>query len=199
MYQDGRSSFAQVFSVRSRHFKFLRPLIFTTFLIYGFSLAALGQETGPSAPEDFIAAPPPLKIMVKEEKEQLEAARDIKERTKLALDLMEGRLRKAEEMDTQNKFVEMYDELGRFHALMDYTFKFLQSNDTGRGKVLNNFKRFEIGIRAYAPRIEVVRRNLPVKYEAYLRSLLEQLRDTRGKAVEAFFDDTVIPQAVNKP
>ena len=171
-----------------------RLLFFVSALTFSFSLFTFAQELSPTE-----TAPPPLKILPKGEKDQLEAQKEIKDRTKLALELMDSRLKKAEELDTQNKFPEMYDELGKFHALMDYTFNFLYRSDDGSRKVLNNFKRFEIGIRAYAPRIEVVRRNLPIRYESYLRSLIKQIRDTRGKAVDAFFDDSVVPQATNNP
>jgi hypothetical protein len=171
--------------------RFHSLLLLFTFLLFTFSLPIFAQETSQEI------APPPLKIMPKGEKEQLEAKTDIKERTKLALMLMDARLKKAEELDTQDKFHEMYDELGKFHAVMDYTYNFLYRNGNGSSKVLSNFKRFEIGIRAYVPRIEVVRRNLPIKYESYLRNLIKQIRDTREKTVDAFFDDSVVPQAKN--
>lgn len=169
-------------------------LSLSLFIFSGVSMVSAQEPSGMSAGD---IAPPPLKIMSKGEKEQLEAKNDVKERTKLALVLMDARLTKAEEFDTQNKFHEMYDELGKFHALLDYTYNFLYRTDDGSRKVLGNFKRFEIGIRGYVPRIEVVRRNLPIKYEAYLRNLITQIRDTRGKTVDAFFDDSVVPQAKN--
>ena len=171
---------------------FLKLLLLPfAFLIFSFNSASAQtlstQET----------APPPLKILSKGEKDQLDAEADIKKRTKLALDLMEGRLKKAEELDTQNNFIGMYDELGKFHALIDYTLKFLYRNNNNSGKALNNFKRFDIGLRAFPPRLEVVRRNLPIRYEYYVRNLIRNIRDTRTKAVETFFDDTVLPNAVS--
>ena len=174
--------------------KNVRLLFWLSFFTFSFSLFTHAQELSMTE-----IAPPPLKIMSKGEKEQLEAENEIKDRTKLALDFMAARLTKAEEFDAQDKFLEMYEELGKFHALMDYTLNYLNRNDDGSRKVMNNFKRFEIGIRAYAPRLENVRRRLPIRYEPYVKSLLEQIRDTRGKAVEAFFDDSVVPQATNKP
>ncbi len=167
-------------------------------LLFTFSFT-FASTVSAQEPSSLDTAPPPLKILSKGEKEQLESEKDIKERTKLALILMEARLKKAEDLDMKDQFTEMYDELGKFHALMDYTFNFLYRSDDGSRKVLNNFKRFEIGIRSYVPRIEVVRRNLPIRYESYLRSLIKQIRDTRGKAVDAFFDDSVVPQAASKP
>ena len=138
-------------------------------------------------------APPPLKIIAKSEKKQLEETPDIKKRTILALQLMDSKLKKIEELDNQNEFARMYEELGGFHALMDYTLDFLYRNNTGNRKNLSNLKRYEMGLRTFPPRLEVIRRELPIKYESYLRELLKIIRDTRSKAVEPFFDNTVVP------
>jgi len=140
-------------------------------------------------------APPPLKIISKGEKKQLEDVPDIKKRTILALELMESRLKKIEELDNQKEFVKMYEELGSFHALMDYTLDFLYRNNNGSRKNLYNFKRYEMGLRAFPPRLEVIRRELPIKYESYLRELIKIIRDTRSKAVEPFYGNSVVPNA----
>ena len=147
---------------------------------------ALAQDE----PKD--AAPPPLKILYKEEKAQLDIENDIKKRTKLALDLMEIRLKKAEDFNTQNNFEGMFTELGGFHALVDNTLSFLDKNDTGGGKVLNNFKRMELSLRTFIARLEVIRRELPLKYEFYVRGLVKQVRDARTKAVEPMFSDSIV-------
>lgn len=140
-----------------------------------------------------ITAPPPLKILSKAEKTQLDETPDVKKRTILALTMMEARVKKAEELDDQNDFEQMYEQLGGFHALVDYTLGFLNRNNDGRRGTLSNFKRFEQGLRTFPPRIEVIRRELPIKYESYLRSLLKIIRDARSKAVEPFFSDSVVP------
>lgn len=146
---------------------------------------------------DSLTAPPPLKILSKAEKKQLDETQDVKKRTILALTLMETRVKRAEELDAQNEFALMYEQLGGFHALIDYTLNFLYRNNASRNN-LSNFKRFEMGLRTFPPRIEVIRRNLPIKYEAYLRSLNQFIRDTRSKAVEPFFSDSVIPGQNNR-
>ena len=137
-------------------------------------------------------APPPLKIISKAEKKQLEEVSDIKKRTILALELMEVKLKKIEELDNLNEFEKMYEELGGFHALMDFTLNFLYRDNAGNRKSLNNFKRYEMGLRAFPPRLEVIRRELPVKYESYLRELIKIIRDTRSKAVEPMFGNTFL-------
>lgn len=155
-----------------------------------FATPAFAQETEPDE-----IAPPPLKILSKTEKKQLEDVTDLKKRTILALQLMELKLKKIEMLDDQNEFAQMYEELGGFHALMDYTLDFLYRSNSGNGKQLGNFKRYEMGLRAFPPRIEIIRRELPVKYESYLRELLKFIRETRSKAVEPFFGTTVVPNS----
>ena len=67
---------------------------------------------------------------------------------------MESRLKKAEFFTNEKKYKETLDELGGFQAIMRNTLGFLQKNDNGKGKVLSNFKRFEINLRKFVPRLE---------------------------------------------
>lgn len=144
--------------------------------------------------EDYtFGAPPPVKLMSKGEANQLASKHDVKDRTKLALELMSDRLSKAEEFNTKGEFQEMYNELGAFHALMDNTLDFLYENSRGRDKNLETFKKFEMALRAFAPRLGVIRRELPTEYDPYVRNLIKYLRDARSKAVEPLFGDMVVP------
>lgn len=166
----------------------------TICFLTAFTLIFLFSGVAQAQTDDFREiAPPPLKILSKDEKRQLETVTDVKKKTVLALELMDLRLKKVEELDDQDEFEKMYEELGGFHALMDYTLNFLYRTNAGTGKRLANFKRYEIGLRNFPPRLEVIRRELPIKYEAYLRELLKIIRETRAKAVEPFFSDSVIP------
>jgi hypothetical protein len=121
--------------------------------------------------------PPPPRTISKEEKARLVAETDVKRRTKLALP----------------DFDAMFVELGAFHALVDDTLEFLTGSSTDSDKVLNNLKRFEIGVRGFVPRLELIRRDLPFRYEFYVRRLAIFLRDAREKAIEPLFSDTVVP------
>ena len=106
---------------------------------------------------------------------------------------MDVRLTRAEEFNAKGDFTRMYNELGGFHALMDDTLEFLYGSSKNRDSVLNNFKRFELGLRKFGPRIGVMRREIPIEYDPYLKSLVRYLRDARSKAVEPLFADTVVP------
>lgn len=169
---------------------FLFPLSFFLFCLFTFSfcLSAAAQDDPPEL------APPPLKIISKDEHSRLDAKTDIKDRTKLSLDLMNTRLATAEKLSSVQDFDGMFRELGAFHGLMDDCFEFLHKRDNGGGKVLDNFKRLEIGLRGFSPRIETIRRELPQRYDVYVRKLMGYVREARTKATEPLFGDTVLPQ-----
>jgi hypothetical protein len=163
-------------------------------LIFAFSLFPFAATAQDDPPE---TAPPPIKIVSKDERSRLDVKNDIKDRTKLAVEMMQVRIAAAQKMVEMRNFEGMYIELGHFHGLMDDTLEFLNKRDNGSGKVLDNFKRLELALRALAPKIEVMRRELPIKYDPYVRKLMGYLRQARAKATDSLFDDTVVP--VRKP
>jgi len=174
----------------TRIFFLLYILSFVICLIT-FSVSPISAQ---EADDDQEIAPPPLKLLSKDERSQLSAQTEVKKRTKLALELMEARIKKSEELQTRQEYYEMFKELGGFHAVMDNMLEFLDNSNKDSGKVLNNFKRLEIGLREFRPRLEMIRRDLPLKYETYVRNLVKYVRDARARAVEPFFSDTVLPR-----
>ena len=175
--------------VRKFGAKQLTLLAFLLFTFY-FVLApqAKAQDEYPKN-----AAAPPIKALPKDVKEKLEAEKDIKKRLTLALQLMNERLTNAETLSSEENYTEMFQEMGFFHAIMDNTLNFLDRNNIGRGKILDYYKRFEMSLRSFIGRIEIIRRDLPPRYEYYVRTLVKAVRDARSRAVEPLFDDSVIP------
>lgn len=165
---------------------FPRALILLTFA-FSFAVTSSGQEYTQDA------APPPLKIISKDDQARLDTKSDLKDRTKLSLDLMDIRLKEAERLAAAHDFDGMYRELGSFQAIMDDAVTFIRKRDDGRGKVFDNYKRIEIGLRKLAPRIEVMRRELPLKYDPYVRKLMGYLRSARAQATDSQFGDSVLP------
>lgn len=175
----------------AQRLRILAGYLFMCFSLFTllFSLAgeALGQE------ETTESAPPPLKIISKDEISRLVAKTDPKDRTKVSLEMMNLRLTTAEKTASMRDFDGMYRELGFFHALMDDALTFLHERDNGNGKILDSFKRLEIALRGMATRIEVIRRELPLKYDPYVRKLTQYLRTARARATDSLFDDSVLP------
>jgi len=153
----------------------------TCALIVVFSFAAADAQDDPGAP-------PPSIVVSKEDRLKLEAKTSAKDRTKLALEMMDLHISAAERFGNDQNFGRAYGELGVFHGLLDNIADFLDRSDRGGSKVLDEFKRFEIALRRFGPRIEGVRRDMPIEYDEYVRTLLQRLRDVRSRAVDHFFD-----------
>ncbi len=165
---------------------------YAVFVLSASVLFVSAFQINAQTPAEIDTAPPPLKVISKSERDELSSSKGVKERTKTALEFMDVRLKNAELANSRGDLDTAFAELGAFHALMDDTLSFLGSNDKFKGRVLDNFKRFEIGLRRFTPRLELVRRELPLTHEFYVRSLLKQLRDARTKATEPLFGETVL-------
>ena len=148
------------------------------------------------AQNDDEPAPPPLRKISQGERTQLDSQSESKRRIEIALQLMDSRMKKAEDDKAAENFEAMFLELGGFHGLMDNTLDYLTRENRRTGKAFNYFKKYELGLRTFTPRLELVRRDIPVRSEPYIMRLLRYLRDARTKAIEPFFGDTVVP---NKP
>jgi hypothetical protein len=135
------------------------------------------------------AAPPPLKQLSKDERSQLALEREVKNRTKLSLELMNSRVTVAEKYVPQEQYEMVFRELGGFHALVDDALEYLTAAESDKKKVLDNFKRFELGLRSFTHRLELIRREMPPQREYYIRILLREMRDARARAVEPLFGD----------
>ena len=173
---------------RSRKMTNLRLLALVTILV---ATCAVCVAQDPVIDDNI--APPPLKVLSQAEKDKLAGETEVKRRTKLGLEMMDVRLKQAETLHTGENFDGMFVELGAFHGLMDNMLEFLDKSDRDSKKVIYNFKRFEIGLRGFTPRLELMRRVLPIRYERYVRNLIRNLRKARAKAIEPLFDDTVVP------
>lgn len=140
-------------------------------------------------PDDIV--PPPLNILNKDEKKQLEAETKMKDRTKLALELMENRLVKSAQFAEKNQYQNSLDELGGFQALIRNTLNYLKQFESQKAS-LKNFKRFEITLREFLPKLEHIRREMPLEYSYRVREMMKFVQDTRTKAIEPMYGDTVL-------
>ena len=182
MKRESRKVCAKRFGLLAITVRHVRLAVYFSLLFFSFSLSSANAQI--ELPDD---APPPLKAISKDERTKLESVSGIKERTKLALDLMESRMKLAEAALAAENFDAIFEELGGFHYLMDNTLDFLNRRDNDSGTIRNNFKRYEIALRGFTPRLELIRREVPTRYEPYIFKLLKYLREARTKAVEPLF------------
>ena len=158
------------------------------FIIFGFTIAADAQVQ-----KNLDIAPPPLAILSDVEINQLKSETDIKDRTRLALELMEARLEKSEALCDQKLYRESLDELGNLQALVTDALTFLNRNNTGRRKVQYNYKRLDINLRQLQPRLELLRRKMPYRFGYHIKNLMKYISKTRAKATDSLFANTVLP------
>ena len=173
-------------------FSDLAPIFFLCLFTFYFLLSPV------SAQDDDDPAPPPLKLMTKEERIKLDGAPDLKERTKMVVELMRSNLDAAEKFNKANDFDGIFREFGHFRALLDYAMAYLQKQDLHENRSLDNYKRLELSLRAAMPRIETIRRELPLRYEEYVREFLNYVREARAKTLDPMFSDTVLPNGAKK-
>src|SRR5688572_30558282 len=88
-------------------FAMLGRVSFVLFLLLAFAVISFGQGV-----IDDDLAPPPLKILSQDEKNRLASETEVKRRTKLALELMDARLKQAETLDAAENYDEMFVQLG---------------------------------------------------------------------------------------
>lgn len=159
---------------------FLLPL----FIFISSNSVIIAQEPDP------LDVPPPQTSVLKTDKERLNTETEAVDRTKLALDILESRLAAAETKFAASDYSGSYNELGRFQGVMLNTIDFLENKSLKNR--LSALKRFEVSLRKMIPRIETIRRDIPVEYIPWLQSLVRSLRDTRERALQPLFSDTVV-------
>jgi hypothetical protein len=176
----------------------LKPGVLLRAVAFAFALAVCSVPTHAQSEDESGEFPPPLKSLSKNEERLLDDERNISRRTTAALRLMELRLKKAEELSAATAYRAMFFELGAFHGLMDRTLDDLKRNNRRSSRDLENFKKLELALRSFTPRVEIMRREAPPRFENYVAELLKAMRDSRTEAVQPMFSDAILPPTGNR-
>ncbi|HYP50010.1 MAG TPA: hypothetical protein VEQ34_03655 [Pyrinomonadaceae bacterium] len=160
------------------------------FCLTGFVFGQEAQTVDNQGSDDI--APPPVFAMSGTEKSQLTNESDLKRRTQLCLMLADARLRRAEEATDREDFQAALLDLGSYQAIIENHIKFLERGNYSDGKVRDNFRRMDITLRSYTPRIETIRRTTPFEFAVHLKSILNFTRDARARALDSFFSDSIL-------
>jgi hypothetical protein len=150
-------------------------------------VAAAGAEEPPP--------PPHLKYIPAAERARLSEERDTKDRTRLALELAGQRLTRAAEHTTAERYEEAAGELAIYEALIEDGIRFLRNSGKPASKLRDLFKRVELALRSHMPRIETIRRSTPAQNAVHVKATLDYVRKARSEVLNAFYDDTVLPEA----
>jgi hypothetical protein len=139
-----------------------------------------------------LTAPPPLKLISKEEHQQLDQAKDIKERLKLTIEFSGAHLTKAEQLTMQTEYEAASNEVGSYHALIEDALENLSSLKQDSNKTRDLYKRLELQLRADGPRLTAMRRVTPLEFAVWIKKVEDFARDGRTEALNSFYGHTVV-------
>ncbi len=145
-----------------------------------------------------LPAPPPLKVISKDERAQLTDAKDAKTRLRKTVELAEIHLQHAEALTSQEKYEEVLIELGGYLALIDDALKFLGQMNRDSTKTRDLYKHLEIDLRGDGPRLTSMRRITPLEYAIRIKEIEDFARDGRTEALDSFYGHTVVRDGKKK-
>ena len=131
-----------------------------------FATAAMLCVLGVRAQEQ--PAPPPLKIVPREDRVQIEEEKDTKGRVCLTLALAESHLANAELQTAHLNYDEAAAEAGKYCALLEEVFLFLSKQKLDSNKTRDLYKRVELTLRAHGPRLSIMRLTTPSAYAIWI-------------------------------
>jgi len=143
-------------------------------------------------------APPPAKVITREERSQLSQSKDEKARIKLSIELAETHLANAENHTSQQQYDGAASEAGRYWALIEDALGFMKTVDRKGNKRRDLYKRLELSLRAHGPRWATIRRSTPSEYAVWIKEIEEFARNGRTEALNSFYDNTVIKDGLDK-
>lgn len=142
-------------------------------------------------PAQSLNAPPPPKIISKEDQVRIDSADDSKSRIRVTIELSESHLTKAESLTSQHEYDGATAELGRYAALIEDALGFLAPLSRDRNKTRDLYKRLELALRAHGPRLTAIRRITPLEYAIWIKGLEDFARKGRTEALNSFYGHTV--------
>ncbi len=142
-------------------------------------------------------AAPPVRYIPGDVRAMLAAEeRDLKKRTRLALEMADARLQQAAQFTSQEYYGNAAAQLGIYQALVADIVQNLQQKSRS-GKIRDLSKRVELTLRAHLPRIETIRRATPSDEAIHVKAVIEYLRLARAEALNTFYGDTVVRDSVD--
>jgi hypothetical protein len=175
----------------------LREKLFLLLLLFCVPTVS-AQEPSPTP----LMAPPPFKMIVKEERAQIEDTNnDAKKRLKLTIDFADAHLTRAEQHTGRGDFEAASAEVGMYHALIESALQFLSTFKRDSNKTRDLYKRLELALRADGPRLTAMRRITPLEFAVWIKQVEDFARDGRTEALNSFYGHTVVRDAekVEKP
>jgi hypothetical protein len=147
-----------------------------------------------------LTAPPPIKIISKEERAQINQAGDSKDRIRTTMELAALRIGRAEQLAKDGRYDDALTEVGSYEALIQDTLDFLKAMKRDSNKTRDLCKRVDIALRAHGPRLTTMRRETPLEFAVWIKKVEEFARAARTEVLNTFYGHTVVrePEKTDK-
>lgn len=137
-------------------------------------------------------APPPLKIISRDDRAQIESSKDAKARVRKTIQLAEAQITLAEIHTGKQNYDAASAALGMYRGLIEDSLNFLNSLKRDSNKTRDLYKRVELALRAHAPRFVGIRRTTPAEYAVWIKQTEDFAREGRTEALNSFYGHTVV-------
>lgn len=162
-------------------------------MAFVFLPSVCAQDAQPSPTP--LMAPPPFKMIVKEERAQIEAnTREPSKRLKLTIDFAAAHLTVAEQHTAQGNFEAAQSEVGMYHALIENVREFMGTFRRDSNKTRDLYKKLELALRAHGPRLTAMRRTTPLEFAIWIKQVEDYAREGRTEALNSFYGHTVVSE-----
>ncbi|HBB98571.1 MAG TPA: hypothetical protein DC054_24575 [Blastocatellia bacterium] len=158
--------------------------------VIGACLLSTSGAAQPQMPR--LPAPPPLRLVSRSERSQLDEARDAKARLHATIALAEDHLMHAENFTEQKKFDEASAEVGSYIGLIGDLRDYISKLNHDKTSTRDICRHLEMDVRPHLPRLAVIRRTTPVSYSLYIKEAEEFIKDTRAEALDSFYGHSVL-------
>jgi hypothetical protein len=156
------------------------------------AVAAQDAQSSPQPSPTPLTAPPPFKMIVKEERVQIEQTTDSSKRVKLTITFAGAHLSAAEQHTARENYEAASVEVGMYHALTENALQFLSTFKRDSNKTRDLYKRLELALRADGPRLTAMRRVTPLEFAVWIKHVEDFARDGRTEALNSFYGHTVV-------
>jgi hypothetical protein len=153
-----------------------------------FAASAAAQD--PKLPH--LPAPPPMHLVSKSDRTELDEARDPKSRLRASMTIAELHLTRAEKLTEDKKFDEALAELGGYLGLIGDLRDYVSTLDPNKGNTRDLYRHFEWQVRTHIPRLAIIQRTTPASYLRNIRDAEDFIKETRAEALDSFYGHSVL-------
>ena len=176
-----------------------RIVISALLLFVAFVFTPSTQAQNPQPSPTPLTAPPPFKMIVKEERMQIEQnSKDSSRRLKLTIEFATAHLGVAEQHTSAGNFEAAQSEVGMYHALIENARSFMSSLKRDSNKTRDLYKKLELALRAHGPRLTAMRRITPLEFAVWIKQVEDYAREGRTEALNSFYGHTVVRDKTDK-